>query len=165
MFAAINFGDLQHLAERSVKKLLLSNEATARFGEGLFDETPAEAWCAEVLKGVECGMNDLSLPDEICRELFSKQTEYVPHTLNDCLHELRFWNDLYWLRDSVDSGPFGSELSEQVSARQGYIFWSLSQIRPRSKDESISVLRYLSDNEGMNRNETNDILLNLIGSV
>ena len=44
MFAAINFGDLQHLAERSVKKLLLSNEATARFGEGLFDETPAEAF-------------------------------------------------------------------------------------------------------------------------
>lgn len=159
MFAVINFGELENLGERAVKRHLLRNEATARFGNSLFEDTPAEAWCAEVVKGVVCGENDFTLPDDVCRKLFSEQTEYLPHTLSDCLYELRYWNELSWLRDSHGGG----DNSLQVNARDSFIFWSLSQIRPRSKTEAIAVLHYMSENDAMDRTETNDILLNLIG--
>jgi len=39
----------------------------------------------------------------------------------------------------------------------------LARIQPKSKEEAVSVLRYLVDSERMQMNETNDILLNLIG--
>lgn len=159
IFDVINFGELENLGKRAVKKHLLRNEATARFGNSLFDDTPAEAWCAEVVKEVVSGEKIITLPDDVCRKLFSEQTEYLPHTLNDCLYELRYWSELYWLRDSHGCG----DNSLQANARDSFIFWSLSKIRPRNKGEAIAVLHYMSENEAMDRAETNDILLNLIG--
>ena len=159
IFSTINFGNLESLGNSAVGKHLLQKEATARFGDNLFDDTPAEVWCEEVLKDVVCGENQIFLPDDVCRKLFSEQTEYLPHTLSDCLHELRYWNELIRLRDSHDCG----DNSPQTNARDSFVFWSLSQIRPLNKSEAIAVFHYMSEHDAMDRTETNDILLNLIG--
>ena len=39
----------------------------------------------------------------------------------------------------------------------------LAEIRPRCKTESVAVLRYMAEKEYMDREETDAILLNLIG--
>lgn len=62
-------------------------------------------------------------------------------------------------KNVIDSGDHWHE----VQAREDFAFRSLARIRPKSKDEAVSVLRYLATEEAMDREETGDILLNLIG--
>lgn len=159
VLGTFGFGDLDSQAKRAVTKLMQSAEATSRFGNSLFDDTPAEVWCAEVLKGVKRAKNDIFLPDDVCHKRFSAAVEYLPHTLSDCLYELGYWHEIYWLRNSQDTwNP-----SQQASARECFAFWSLGQIRPRNKEEAIAVLRYMADQNCMDRSEANGILLNLVG--
>ena len=82
----------------------------------------------------------------------------LPRLLSDCLYELAYWSELYRLRYAMDGG----DPSQDASAREHYAFRRLAEIRPRDKAEAIDVLRYLADDR-MDRKETEDILMNLIG--
>jgi hypothetical protein len=68
---------------------------------------------------------------------------------------------LYWLRRAAhpDAGDHWAE----VDARDDFVFRSLARIRPKSKSEAVAVLRYLIDEECMDRSETEAILMNLVG--
>ena len=85
----------------------------------------------------------------------------MPNTLSDCLHELAYWSALYWLRNSRGEGDNAPE----ADARDSLVFRSLARIRARTKDEAIAVFRYLADSERMDDEETEAILLNLIGNT
>lgn len=161
-FASFDFHDLQGWATKSVERLTLRNEAISRFGDSLFEDTKAELFCIECLRGLETdGFNGLR--DDQVNQCFMDFSELLPNTLSDCLYELAYWNDLYRLRRSVDSDA--CESSPEASARDSFVFRRLAQIRPRSKDEAILVFHYLAndDVDRMSWIETNDILRNLIG--
>lgn len=87
--------------------------------------------------------------------------ECLPHTLSDCVDELSYWHELYCLRSSQGN----EDLSPPGYARKCFTFWSLGQIRPRTKEEAIAVFRYMADEnaDAMDRKETNDIQLNQVG--
>lgn len=159
-FASFGFSDLEDLAEKSVRRLTLRNEALSRFGDLLFDDTEAEKFCIECLRGVETrGFEDSPEVDS----RFMNEPQFLPHTLSDCLYELAYWRDLYWLRKAVN--PEVLDIAREAGERDNFTFRCLAKIRPRSAEEAISVFRYLADEEvgRMGRTETNDILLNLIG--
>ena len=163
LFAALSsfgFGDLEGLAEKSVKKLTLCNEAAARFGDSLFDDTEAEIFCIETLAGMKPPDKGIFLDDGEVSKQFKARPELMPNTLSDCLYERVFWSDLYALRNAT--GGYGDPGIEAY-ARECFAFRCLAEIRPRSKEESIAVFRYLAEKDCMDRSETNDILLNLIG--
>ena len=168
LFAALSsfdFHDLEGLAKESVKKLMLRNEAAARFGDSLFDDTEAERFCIEALAGLKPDHGDYGdFDDDEVAERFKARPEVMPNTLSDCLQELAFWRELYWLRNaSALVGQGCGDSAPEGSAHDDMVFRMLVEIRPRSKAESIAVFRYLAENECMDRPETNDILLNLIG--
>ncbi len=163
LFAALSsfdFADLDRLAERSVQKEARKKEATDRFGDAIFSDTEAESFCIGALTGLKRGGTMAGYNDDEVAQRFKARPEVMPHTLGDCLHELAFWRELYWLRYAT--GGSGDPAPE-ANARDDMVFRMLSQIRPRSKEESIAVFRYLAENECMGRPETDDILLNLIG--
>lgn len=92
---------------------------------------------------------------------FKKYAAFMPQTLSDCLHELEYWSSLYRLRNAVDRDA--AEPVPEVSARDWFVFGQLAEIRPRGKDEAMSVFRYLIDDNRMGMTETESILANLIG--
>ena len=159
-FASFDFADLEGLAKRAVKKLARQHEATARFGDTLFANTPAEQFCVEALAGLKRGRS-LDFDEQQVDARFKARPELMPNTLSDCLHELAYWSALYWLRNSLGEGDNAPE----ASARESFVFSSLARIRARTKDEAIAVFRYLADSERMNDTETEAILLNLIGNT
>ena len=164
LFAALSsfdFGNLEDLARQSIRKRTLATEAEARFGDALFDDTEAETFCIECLRGIETG-GFLDSDAEIDGR-FMDRPEFLPHTLSDCLHELAYWNDLYRLRNAIER--YACDGAPEASERDRFAFRCLARIRPRSAEEAISVFRYLADEEvdRMNWSETNSILLNLIG--
>lgn len=159
-FASFDFADLEGLAKKSVEKAARQHEALSRFGDDLFAETPAESFCIAALQGVEPGSLGF-VDDGVADERFRKYPELLPQTLTDCLHEQDYWRNLYRFRHAVDR-DCGDQLPEAY-AREQFSFRCLSDIRPRHKEESIAVLRYLAEHDYMDRTETNDILLNLIG--
>ena len=158
--STIGFADLEGLAQKSIKRLNLQTEATARFGDDLFANTPAEQFCIAALAGLRPTGILGDYENDQADEIFMARPELMPHTLSDCLYELAYWNDLYWLRNASDG--YGDQCQE-TSAREWCVFRCLARIRPKSKDEAVAVLRYLSTSERMNMKETDAILLNLIG--
>ena len=163
LFAALSsfgFGDLESLAVRSIEKLTLKNEGSARFGETLFDSTDAESFCISTLDGMKPSGTFGNFDEREVAARFKARPEVMPNTLNDCLHELTYWHELYRLRNAT--GGFGDP-PQEAYARECFVFGSLAEIRPRSKEESVDVFRYMAKGEYMDRSETNDILLNLIG--
>lgn len=163
LFAALSsfgFSDLDRMAERAVEKLTRQQEAHARFGAAIFEETPAERFCTEALAGVRTNKEGWCLEMKQVDSRFDSHPALRPHTLTDCIHELTFWRELYCLRNSFDGG---CDHSMQAQARDDYAFRQLAAIRPRSAQEAVAVFRYLADNDRMNLEETNKILLNLIG--
>lgn len=158
-FASIGFADLERLAKRSIEKLDQQQEAFARFGNDLFANTPAEQFCADALDGLDrASLRTFDQAEVDVR--FAARTDWMPHTLGDCLHELAYWNHLSCLRYAVCG--FGDSIIE-ATERDNFVFRRLAHIRTRSKDEAIAVFRYLSDLDRMGSPETNDILRNLIG--
>lgn len=155
----IGFADLEGLAVKSIKKLHLQIEATARFGDALLANTPAEQFCIDALAGLQPSGVFGDYENDQADEAFLAHPDLIPRTLSDCLHELAYWHDLYWLRNSTDR--YG-EPGQEGTAREWFVFRCLARIRPKSKEEAVAVLRYLVDSERMNMKETNDILLNLI---
>lgn len=165
VFGSMGFADLEGAAKRATERAAVKAEGLARFGtaEALHADTEAERFCIEVLHGLKWhteppyyGRYD---PAEAAPR-FKARPEYLPHTLDDCLFELAYWNDLYRLRRPFDYGDHAQE----VYARDDFIFGELAHIRPRTKAEAIDVLRYLAAEERMDRAETPAILENLIGT-
>lgn len=164
-FAALGtfgFADLKGLAEQSKKIAARKHEAFSRFGDQLFEPTDAEQYCIETLQGV--GPNRIGFLDEkLAAERFRADPDLLPNTLADCLHELRYWNALSGLRYAFGTGA--GDPPAEVSARESFLFACMATIRPRSKEEALQVLNWMiEDRENrFDRNETDAILLNLIG--
>lgn len=162
-FASIGFDNLEGLAKSSVQKAVRQHEARSRFGDDLFAETPAESFCITALSGIEPGSMGF-FDDDIAAERFEAHPELLPHTLADCLHELGYWQELYSLRNSVDS--HSSDGPGEAYARRCFAFLMLGRIRPRSKDEAMVALRWMLEDKQNNMergDDTDAILLNLIG--
>jgi hypothetical protein len=153
----------RRLAKSSINKLTQRNEAQGRFGDAVFSDTNAESFCIDALSGLAADWKYGKYDDDKAAARFKVHPEVMPNTLSDCMHELSFWNKLYWLRNaSVPDGQYAPERHPEVSARDDFVFRCLAHIRPRHKDEAIAVLRYLAEHDHMDRTETNDILSNLI---
>lgn len=162
-FKTIGFDDLEGLAKSSIKKLTKHNEAQARFGDGVFSDTDAESFCIGALSGLAADGEYGDYDADKAATRFKSHPEVMPNTLSDCLHELTFWRDLYWLRHAAtQAGEFAGDRYPEVNARDDFAFRCLAHIRPRHRDEAVAVLRYLAEHDYMDREETNDILSNLI---
>ncbi len=161
MFAMINFGDLETLAKKAVSEMLRCNEAEARFGNTLFHATSAEQFCIEALAGLELCGKFHEFDSEQAAARFMAHPDLMPHTLDDCLHELEYWKQLWELRSAVDFESADS--ADEVWARKMFVFAQMALIRPRSAEEAISVFRLMVDQELMDWKESNLILENLIG--
>jgi len=162
-FASFDFADLEGLAQKSVKKAARQHEALSRFGDDLFAETPAEYFCIAALHGVEASRTGF-VDDGVAGERFRKYPELLPQTLTDCLREHDYWRNLYSLRYAVDR--YCSDQSPEAYAREQFSFRCLGEIRPRSKEESLQVMRWLLDDKQSSRRDDSGfdaILLNLIG--
>jgi hypothetical protein len=160
-FGSIGFADLESLARRAVDKQRQRLEGVARFGDALMDDTDAEAFCIEVLRGLKRGGPLLDYDKDKVAARFNARPELMPHTLTDCLHELDYWSQLYWLRDAVDH--YASDGPVESTARDWFVFGLLAEIRPRDKAEALAVFRYLIASDRDDMPEAEAILCNLIG--
>jgi len=156
----IGFADLDELADRAIKKAVRQHEARARFGDAIFEDTPAEQFCHKTLKGLKSGSRRWDLDKQLVDQRFDAAPDQRPGTLTDCVLELTYWDDLYWLRNAVSDWDH----SAQTSARDDYVFRCLARIPPRDPQEATAVLRYLAGNDGMDRAQARSILLNLVGA-
>lgn len=158
-FGAIGFADLESLAKKSIIKEQRRCEAIARFGDAIFDDTRAEAFCIEMLRGLDPRKDVIGYDKHEAAERFKQCPEYLPNTLADCLHELDYWSQLYRLRNAYDSYY---DTSPESSAREWFIFGLLAEIRPRNRDEAKAVLKYMRDHERSDMDESDDIIDNLL---
>lgn len=164
LFAALpsfGFADLDGLAKKAIERSRRQAEGTARFGGSLFDDTPAEAFCIEALRGLQPGEFGFLDKKEEAAERFRAHPELLPHTLADCLHELDYWQQLYWLRNAVDN--YASDGPAEATARDWFVFGLLAELRPRNKAEALAVFRYLIGSDRADMEESEAILGNLIG--
>ena len=157
---SIGFADLDGLAKRAITRRANEAEAIGRFGGALWDDTQAEAFCQEVLRGLE--QDSWQLPPKQVAERFKAVPELMPHTLSDCLHELAYWNELYRLRNACDTQGY-YENSIEAHARDWFVFGLLAELRPRNREEARATLRYLMGSERDDAPEAERILDNLIG--
>lgn len=164
--SAIGFGELEDQAARAISRNVLATEAMARFGSEtvIFTNTPAEDFVVSSLKGIKFEKSN-GLPElthEVI-EAFSSKSDYMPHTLSDCLFELAYWSDLYQLRNATDRDATGDGLHEEW-VRRDFIFWLMARIRPRTTDEARTVMRYMLDenNSAKDRAGADEVFLNLV---
>ena len=160
-FSSFGFADLRGLASASVEKLARQDEARARFGDSLFDPTPAEQFCIDALAGLGPKGGTASYDDSAVDLRFQAHHDLLPQTLGDCLHERDYWSALYWLRHAVDS--YGDPPAE-AGARSDFVFRCMAHLRPRSKEEALAVFHHLAANDAMGWKESDAILMNLIGN-
>ncbi|MGS3139734.1 hypothetical protein ACB316_16145 [Aeromonas sanarellii] len=158
--ASIGFANLDGLAEQSITRRAREAEAIGRFGDALWNDTQAEAFCLEALRGLE--LVKCEYPPVLVAERFKTLPELMPHTLSDCLHELAYWDDLYRLRRACDANGY-YESSMETWAREAFVFGLLAELRPRSREEARETLRYLMGSERKGWPEADRIFDNLIG--
>lgn len=156
-FKSIGFADISAHVEKSKTTALLRHEAAARFGSDPDLMTEAERWAIRVLDGVNVGLLDSDRSGIADR--FKQHPELMPHTLADCLHELSFWDELYWLKQAADAG----EPAQECYERGYFVFELMAEIRPRSRDEATAVLQYIIDDERKDDEHADAILFNLVG--
>ncbi|MGH8346424.1 MAG: hypothetical protein ACRES5_07635 [Pseudomonas sp.] len=164
LFAALSsygFGDLQGLASKAIKDHRLRLEGAARFGDDLMADTEAETFCIDALRNLKADGVSGELDKDEAAERFRACPELMPQTLTDCLHELDYWNQLYWLRNVVDL--YASDGPAEASARDWFVFGLLAEIRPRDKAEALATFRYLMTSDRQDMTESEAILCNLIG--
>ncbi|MDD2028772.1 MULTISPECIES: hypothetical protein [Pseudomonas] len=164
LFAAMSsfgFADLDALATRAIEQHRLRLEGNARFGDALLDDTEAESFCIDALRGLRATgqFGDFDKGQVAAR--FNAHPELLPHTLADCLYELDYWDHLYRLRHAVDRDT--SDGPPDATARDWFVFGLLAQIRPRDKAEALAVFRYLIASQRDDMAESEAILCNLIG--
>ena len=166
LFAALSsfdFANLEGLARKSVEKTARRHEALSRFGDAIFSDTDAESFCIGALAGLNAEGDFGDYDADKAATRFRAHPEVMPNTLSDCMYELSFWRELYRLRHAATpQGGYAPDFAPEANARDDFVFRSLAYIRPRHRDESIAVLRYLAEHDYMNRTETNEILSNLI---
>lgn len=166
-FAALgsmNFANLEGHAKSVIERKRKQRDALARMGgtiEAVFTNTPQEQFCMDTLALVPTVEQPWKKPHpDLACAAFEQQADLVPHTLDDCLYELKFWSDLYWLRSAFpDSGDHWPE----VNARTDYLLWCMGRIKPKTRTEAKDVLAYLVQEDGLNWKEADTILENLIG--
>ena len=159
LFAALSsfgFADLDALAMKAIEQDKRRREARARFGDTIFDATAAEQFCEQTLAGLESVNQWHELDAEQVDARFDALLEQRPGTLMQCVYELTFWTDLYWLRNAVDRNS--GDYSIQVNARQDYVFRMLARIPPHDADEAADVFRYLTSNDGMDRPDRKSVV-------
>ena len=159
---SFGFADIQGWIDTSIVRATRRHEAQSRFGDDIFKDTPAEMFCIDALKGLRQKKPHWNFDEKAVDKRFDKCVEQIPGTLTDCILELTYWNDLYWLRDAVER--HGGDVHPTAHARQDYVFRMLSRIPPRDPEEAAEVLRYLASNDGMDRAQTGSILMNLVGA-
>lgn len=159
-FGAIGFADLDGWEVTSIRLAARRQEAHARFGDTLFADTEAETFCEEALAGVKEGRDEWELNKAEVDARFDAMPMQRPSTLSDCLAELKYWTELYWLRNAIDRD--NSEGGVQAQARKDYVFRCLGRILPRSTEEAHQVLQYLIDDNAMAWEESRGILMNLM---
>lgn len=81
---SIGFANLDDLADQTMDRRGKEAEAMKRFGDALWNDTQAEAFCLEALRTLEQVKWDY--PPELVAERFKALPELMPHTLSDCLH-------------------------------------------------------------------------------
>jgi hypothetical protein len=164
LFAALSsfgFADLESLSVRAIEQNRRRLEGVARFGSSLMADTEAEVFCIEALCGLKAvgQLGDFDKAGVAAR--FNSRPELLPYTLADCLYELNYWNQLYWLRNAVDN--HSSDGPPEAGARDWFVFGLLAEIRPRDKAEALAVFRYLVASDRDDMPEAEAILCNLIG--
>ena len=155
-FKSIGFADIEGHVKKSKTTALRKAEAAARFGNDPDLMTEAERWAIRVLDDVDVGLMDSDRSGIADR--FKQHPELMPHTLADCLHELSFWDDLYWLKQAADAG----EPAQECYEREHFIFDLMADIRPRNREEATAVLQYIIDHERKDDRSADAILFNLV---
>lgn len=155
-FKSIGFADIEGHVKKSKTTALLRREAAARFGNDPDIMTEAEKWAIRVLDGVDVGLMDSDRSGIADR--FKQHPELMPHTLVDCLYELSFWSDLYWLKQAADA----DEPAQECYEREHFVFDLMAEIRPRNRGEAKAVLQYIIDNERKDDRSADAILFNLV---
>lgn len=118
VFAALSsfgFADLEAMAHRSVEQHRQRLEGVTRFGDTLMDDTDAEVFCIEALRGLEVPEREAFLDKKDAAARFNAHPELMPRTLADCLYELDYWHRLYRLRNAVDT--YASDGPQEATAR------------------------------------------------
>ncbi|WP_224792040.1 hypothetical protein [Pseudomonas fluorescens] len=164
LFAALSsfgFADLESLSVRAIEQHRRRLEGVARFGSALMADTEAEVFCIEALRGLNASGQLGDFDKGAVAARFNARPELLPHTLADCLYELNYWKQLYWLRNAVDN--HSSDGPPEASARDWFVFGLLAEIRPRDKVEALAVFRYLIASDRDDMPEAEAILCNLIG--
>lgn len=159
--ASLGFADLEKLARETLAREQLRSEAAARFGGGVFDLTPAEAFCVEALAGLEPGGMFGEFDPGESEAAFRCHPALLPHTLSDCLAELDYWHALYRLRNAVDGRCCDHPV--ETRARLHFVFGLLAQRRVRFKAEAVAVFRYLAAEQRMDDAGAEGIVLHLLG--
>jgi len=162
-FASIGFGDLEDQAKRAVEKAARRHEALARFGtiEALAADTPVEAICIQLCKRVRKYRNGF-IDEAAAQKRLLTRPELVPATISDCLLALRYWDDIYRLRNATIDG-YG-DACQECTAHEWLCFGMLAKLPPKSGAEAIAVYDYLEASDRMDMSETPAILRNLIAS-
>ncbi len=139
-FASFNFADLDRLANQSIEKAMLRQEAMSRFGteDALFADTPAEVWCIKVLKGVKREKHSVDVIDVAAR--FHKHPDLLPFTISDCLYELAYWDSLYKLRGAFCLHADGPSVAWE---RECFIHNQMAVIIPSDRDEALQALEFI----------------------
>ncbi|WP_229635538.1 hypothetical protein [Pseudomonas syringae] len=159
-FAAIGFGNLEGLAKRSIDTLRLKIEAEGRFGgDSIWLDTPAEQFCEMALKRCKGFKSYIDFGKPAAHKRFRKHAELMPHTLDDCLHEIAYWNDLQRLRSATGECGDGQH---QAIAREWFVVGLLAEIKPRDKAEALRTLDYAEYAEGIQHDELIKIFRNLL---
>ncbi|CAI3796648.1 hypothetical protein GLGCALEP_01606 [Pseudomonas sp. MM221] len=159
---SFGFADLEGLAKGSLEKAALASEAQARFeGETIFEDTPAEQFCEKALKRCKGFKSYFENDKTQVAKRFRKHADLMPHTLDDCLHEIAYWDRLYVLRHAV--GEWGDGMHEAI-ARDWFVQGLLSEIKPRNKDEALRVLDYAAHAESIEHDDMVSIARNLIAA-
>lgn len=164
LFAALSsfsFADLESLSVQAIKQHRQRLEGVARFGGALMDDTEAEVFCIEALRGLEADGKFGDFAKDEAADRFSAHSDLLPHTQADCLRELDYWHQLYLLRHAVDRDC--SDGPPEASARDWFVFGLLAEIRPRDKQEALAVFRYMVSSDRNDMKESEAILCNLIG--
>ncbi|WP_257604435.1 hypothetical protein [Pseudomonas sp. UMAB-08] len=160
-FGSFGFADLESLASRAIKQHRERMEGIARFGSALMNDTDAEVFCIEALRGMKTTKGEIFLDKKEAAARFNAHPDLMPNTLADCLYELDYWCQLYWLRNAADR--YASDGPQEATARDWFVFGLLAEIRPRDKTEALAVFRYLVSSDRNDMEESEAIMLNLIG--
>ena len=162
--SSMGFANLEGHAKGVIERQRRQRDALARMGgtiEAVFAITPQEQFCMDTLALVPKVEKPWKKHDpDLASAAFEQQTDLAPNTLDDCLHELKFWNDLYQLRSAF---PDHGDHWPEVNARTDYLLWCMGRIKPKTRAEAKDVLAYLVQEDGLNWTGSDAILENLIG--